>query len=98
MSSKSSKDHEKGKMKTKANTASTSAPIDIPGSKEKSMKASSNDEEEDDTVPPHEYIARKLARSHISSSSVTEGKGRTLKGRDLTKFRNDVWKKTGFIE
>ncbi|GAV72913.1 Senescence_reg domain-containing protein [Cephalotus follicularis] len=36
-------------------------------------------------MPPHEFIARRLARSHISSFSVFEGAGRTLKGRDLSK-------------
>ncbi|KAJ6706812.1 hypothetical protein OIU85_027192 [Salix viminalis] len=44
-----------------------------------------NDYEEDDIVPPHEWLARKLARSQISSFSVCEGVGRTLKGRDLSK-------------
>ncbi|XP_021294838.1 uncharacterized protein LOC110424569 isoform X1 [Herrania umbratica] len=37
------------------------------------------DYEDDDLVPPHEWLARKLARSQISSSSVCEGMGRTLK-------------------
>ncbi|KAI4295900.1 hypothetical protein L6164_035896 [Bauhinia variegata] len=53
---------------------------------------------EDDMVPPHEWIARKLARNQISSFSVCEGIGRTLKGRDLSKVRNAVLTKTGFIE
>ncbi|BBH01998.1 Protein of unknown function D, partial [Prunus dulcis] len=47
-----------------------------------------DDEEEEDydsKVPPHEFIARRLARSQISSFSVVEGAGRTLKGRDLSK-------------
>lgn len=56
------------------------------------------DEDEDGTIPPHEWIARKLARSQISSFSVCEGIGRTLKGRDLSKVRNAVLTKTGFIE
>ncbi|RDX65565.1 hypothetical protein CR513_55766, partial [Mucuna pruriens] len=46
-----------------------------------------NDEDEDDEendeydskLPPHEFIARRLARSQISSFSVLEGAGRTLK-------------------
>lgn len=57
-----------------------------------------DDEDEDDMVPPHEWIARKLARSQISSFSVCEGMGRTLKGRDLSKVRNAILTKTGFIE
>lgn len=55
-------------------------------------------EEEDGMVPPHEWIARKLARTQISSSSMCEGMGRTLKGRDLSKVRNAILTKTGFLE
>ncbi|XP_071905415.1 uncharacterized protein [Coffea arabica] len=60
----------------------------------------SDEEEEDDgsVVPPHEWIARKLARSQITSFSVCEGVGRTLKGRDLSNVRNAVLTKTGFLE
>lgn len=54
--------------------------------------------EEDGMVPPHEWIAQKLARSRISSFSVCEGVGRTLKGRDLSKVRNAILTKTGFLE
>jgi len=62
------------------------------------------DEENDDDdeystkLPPHEIISRRLARSQISSFSVFEGVGRTLKGRDLSKMRNSVLIKTGFLE
>lgn len=59
------------------------------------------DDDDDDVygvVPPHEYLAKKLARSQISSFSVYEGIGRTLKGRDLSKVRNAVLTKTGFLE
>lgn len=64
---------------------------------------SEDEEEEDDDeydakLPPHEFIARRLARSQISSFSVFEGVGRTLKGRDLSKVRNAVLTKTGFLE
>ncbi|KAL2339190.1 hypothetical protein Fmac_013636 [Flemingia macrophylla] len=54
--------------------------------------------DDDDMIPPHEWISRKLARSQISSFSVCEGIGRTLKGRDLSKVRNAILTKTGFIE
>ncbi|GLU23309.1 hypothetical protein SLE2022_393270 [Rubroshorea leprosula] len=54
--------------------------------------------DDDDIVPPHEWLARKLARSQISSFSVCEGIGRTLKGRDLSRVRNAVLTKTGFLE
>ncbi|XP_057960628.1 protein S40-7-like [Malania oleifera] len=54
--------------------------------------------EDEEMVPPHEWIARKLARNQISSFSVCEGVGRTLKGRDLRKVRNAILTKTGFLE
>ncbi|XP_023742835.1 uncharacterized protein LOC111890977 [Lactuca sativa] len=57
-----------------------------------------DDDDDGEMVPPHEYIARKLARSHITSSSMCEGVGRTLKGRDLSKLRNAILTKTGFLE
>lgn len=47
-------------------------------------------------VPPHEFLARQMARTRIVSFSVHEGVGRTLKGGDLTRLRNAVWEKTGF--
>lgn len=55
------------------------------------------DEGSDDgeMVPPHEIVAR----SHRTTTfSVFEGVGRTLKGRDLTRMRNTVMQKTGFLE
>ncbi|KAI3495197.1 hypothetical protein L1887_37418 [Cichorium endivia] len=57
-----------------------------------------DDDNDGKMVPPHEYIARRLARSHITSSSMCEGVGRTLKGRDLSKLRNAILTKTGFLE
>ncbi|KAF4382188.1 hypothetical protein F8388_008674 [Cannabis sativa] len=45
-----------------------------------------------DWIPPHEY----LARTRGASLSVHEGVGRTLKGRDLWRVRNAIWKKVGF--
>ncbi|CAI9295259.1 unnamed protein product [Lactuca saligna] len=61
----------------------------------------SDDDDDDDDgsmMPPHEWIAQKLARSQISSFSVCEGAGRTLKGRDLSRVRDTVLIKTGFLE
>ncbi|XP_047317628.1 uncharacterized protein LOC124921067 [Impatiens glandulifera] len=57
-----------------------------------------DDDEEEEMIPPHEFIARKLSRTQISSFSMCEGAGRTLKGRDLSKVRNAVLTKTGFLE
>ncbi|KAF3322446.1 hypothetical protein FCM35_KLT13587 [Carex littledalei] len=48
----------------------------------------------EEMVPPHVIVAR----SHISSFSVLEGAGRTLKGRDLRRVRNAVLQKTGFLD
>eukprot|EP01018_Ginkgo_biloba_P031055 Gb_40492 [translate_table: standard] len=58
----------------------------------------SEDEDDDEIIPPHEVIARQLGRSQITPFSVYEGAGRTLKGRDLSKVRNAVWTRTGFLE
>lgn len=43
-------------------------------------------------IPPHEYLARRRG----ASFSVQEGVGRTLKGRDLRRVRNAIWKEIGF--
>ncbi|RDX77744.1 hypothetical protein CR513_42081, partial [Mucuna pruriens] len=85
----------------------SSAPMDIPdwskiygksckkGSRDDGVSNKGDDDEDEDMVPPHEWIARKLARSQISSFSVCEGMGRTLKGRDLSKNHGQpaVWYK-----
>ncbi|KAK4341855.1 hypothetical protein RND71_037671 [Anisodus tanguticus] len=57
-----------------------------------------DDDDEGEIMPPHEWIAKKLERSKISSFSVCEGVGRTLKGRDLSRVRNAILSKTGFLE
>ena len=57
-------------------------------------------------VPPHELLAEQSfllsswheQRGEWSSSSVIEGMGRTLKGKDATRVRNEILRKTGFIE
>ncbi|KAL8198088.1 hypothetical protein R6Q57_024385 [Mikania cordata] len=54
------------------------------------------DDVDDDRIPPHEFLARQIARSRIASFSVHEGIGRTLKGRDLSRVRNAIWEKIGF--
>ncbi|XP_062201713.1 protein S40-7-like [Phragmites australis] len=45
-------------------------------------------------APPHEIVARRAA----AHSSVLEGAGRTLKGRDLRRVRNAVLRRTGFLD
>ncbi|KAG0481547.1 hypothetical protein HPP92_012405 [Vanilla planifolia] len=56
-----------------------------------------DEDEEEGMLPPHEWVAKKLVRCQISSSSVCEGAGRTLKGRDQCKVRDAVLTKTGFL-
>ncbi|KAK4363899.1 hypothetical protein RND71_015257 [Anisodus tanguticus] len=56
------------------------------------------EEVEENVMHPHEWLAKRLGRRQISSFSVCEGVGRTLKGRDLSRVRNAVLTKTGFLE
>lgn len=71
------------------------------------MKKSRNweeDEDEDDEemvggkmlLAPHEIVDRR--HSPAVACSVVEGAGRTLKGRDLSRVRNAVWRQTGFMD
>jgi len=60
------------------------------------MAGDEEEEEEEERLPPHEYLAREHARCRISTpSSVLEGVG--LKGRDMSRVRNAVWRQTGFL-
>lgn len=47
-------------------------------------------------LPPHELLAREYAAT--TTFSVLQGAGRTLKGMDLCRLRNKVWRQTGFVE
>ncbi|KAL8032859.1 hypothetical protein ABFX02_13G124300 [Erythranthe guttata] len=87
----------------------SSAPVNVPDwSKilkkpapvKRNPRADDDDDDEDDEtrVPPHEYLARRLASTQIASFSMCEGVGRTLKGRDLSNLRNAILTKTGFLE
>jgi hypothetical protein len=55
-----------------------------------------NDEDEE-RLPPHELVAREYAQSQITTFSMCEGAGRTLKGRDQSRVRNAILRQTGFI-
>ncbi|KAJ8559585.1 hypothetical protein K7X08_003643 [Anisodus acutangulus] len=55
-----------------------------------------DDDDLENQIPPHEFLAKQLERTRIASFSVHEGVGRTLKGRDLSRVRNAIWEKTGF--
>ncbi|PKA45644.1 hypothetical protein AXF42_Ash010984 [Apostasia shenzhenica] len=52
--------------------------------------------EEEEWMPPHEYLARAHGKTTVETS-VFEGAGRTLKGRDLSRVRDAVWSRTGFF-
>ncbi|KAM0915414.1 hypothetical protein ACQ4PT_010827 [Festuca glaucescens] len=83
-----------------------SAPVAVPAwsratadrrRREAEQEAAEEDNDEDDdepVVPPHEMAARRAA----AAASVMEGAGRTLKGRDLRRMRNAVWRTTGFLD
>lgn len=86
-----------------------SAPVNVPVPPPKPKKdwadldfdsaGGEEDGEEDEMLPPHEIVARASARdSPMTTFSVLEGAGRTLKGRDLRRVRNAVWRKTGFLD
>ncbi|KAI3466782.1 hypothetical protein Pfo_023445 [Paulownia fortunei] len=48
-------------------------------------------------VPPHVIIGRRVA-GKMMAFSLCSGNGRTLKGRDLSEFRNSILRMTGFLE
>ncbi|OWM86341.1 uncharacterized protein LOC116208715 [Punica granatum] len=53
----------------------------------------SDEERDEEMVPPHVYLARSRK---MLATSVFEGQGRTLKGRDMSRVRDAVWSRTGF--
>ncbi|CAJ2658733.1 hypothetical protein L195_g036238 [Trifolium pratense] len=71
-----------------------SKPMNIPEGMFKRLDNGYEDEEE--MVPPHVIMARRLAEK--MTYSMCYGNGRTLKGRDLSRVRNSVLRMTGFIE
>ncbi|KAG8078559.1 hypothetical protein GUJ93_ZPchr0007g4050 [Zizania palustris] len=82
-----------------------SAPVNVPAARfrrlpaEALMGKAEDDDDEEEMLPPHEMVARRRARdSPMTTFSVLEGAGRTLKGRDLRQVRNAVWRKTGFLD
>ncbi|KAJ4971345.1 hypothetical protein NE237_004444 [Protea cynaroides] len=94
-----------------AEATGSSLPVNIPdwskilkedyrGNSRRGIDGDFDDDDDDDgeesRIPPHEFLARQLARNGVASFSVHEGIGRTLKGRDLSKVRNAIWEKTGF--
>uniref|UniRef100_A0A7N0TAU1 Senescence regulator n=1 Tax=Kalanchoe fedtschenkoi TaxID=63787 RepID=A0A7N0TAU1_KALFE len=94
--------------KKSAAAAASSLPVNVPdwskilrgGCREERRGLELEEEEDSDEegwvrFPPHEFLARQR-RHQTASFSVHEGIGRTLKGRDLSRVRNAIWKQTGF--
>lgn len=89
-----------------------SAPVNVPPwskNNQSSMKSQlmanpgleeveDDDENDEERLPPHEITAREYARSQMTTFSMCEGFGRTLKGRDQSRVRNAVWRQTGFLD
>ncbi|KAJ6800710.1 early nodulin-20-like [Iris pallida] len=88
-----------------------SAPVNVPvgpgrGKRGQAAAAAAavvvEEEEEDEEemmLPPHEIVDRANGKGEpMTTFSVLEGVGRTLKGRDLRRVRNAVWRKTGFLD
>jgi hypothetical protein len=87
--------------------AASSLPVNVPdwskilGDESRRQRKISNEEEVDGDeilcgegtrrVPPHELLANR----RMASFSVHEGAGRTLKGRDLSRVRNTIFKIRG---
>lgn len=87
----------------RAHHLATSAPVNVPDW-HKILRVDSveslhdaDEDQESEMVPPHEYLAREYAASRkMAATSVLEGVGRTLKGRDMSRVRDAVWSRTGF--
>ncbi|KAJ4972016.1 hypothetical protein NE237_005115 [Protea cynaroides] len=67
-----------------------SAPVNVPvmpkwaaSGRNRAVLEEDDDKGEDEMLPPHEIVARGSTRSSMTTFSVLEGVGRTLKGRDL---------------
>ncbi|CAA6667599.1 unnamed protein product [Spirodela intermedia] len=75
-----------------------SAPVNVPVVPRRRLQQTDggDDYEEDEMLPPHEMVAKK--HTPATTFSVLEGAGRTLKGRDLRRVRNAVWRQTGFMD
>ncbi|XP_068638640.1 protein S40-5-like [Aristolochia californica] len=94
---------------TRGTHVAASAPVSVPNwskilrvdSTESLQEGGYDDsveEDESERIPPHEYLARKYAQNRkAAATSVFEGVGRTLKGRDLRRVRDAVWSQTGFV-
>lgn len=56
------------------------------------------DDDDGEFIPPHIIVARRELATRRICHSMLEGIGRSLKGKELIKFRDSVWRLTGFID
>lgn len=85
----------RGREQKGKRTFQQSAPVNIIMCPRKNWIEEAKDD--GNMLPPHEIVD--LANeSPMTTFSVLEGVGRTLKGRDLRRVRNAVWRQTGFID
>lgn len=82
-----------GKFRSSGDLMSIDEMHGFDGSDARAAAFEGEEEEDGEMVPPHVIVAR----SHVTFS-VFEGRGRTLKGRDLRRVRNAVFLRTGFID
>ncbi|GLJ18178.1 hypothetical protein SUGI_0321230 [Cryptomeria japonica] len=74
-----------------------SAPVNVPHwPRSKISEAFLEEDDEMIVRPPHELVAQ--YNNNSTSFSVVEGYGRTLKGRDLRRVRDAVFRQTGFVD
>lgn len=75
-----------------------SVPVNVPMMHKKAVRTDELADveiDDDEMLPPHEIVARGSTRSPKTTFSMLEGAGRTLKGRDLRRVRNAVFRQTG---
>ncbi|KAK4421125.1 hypothetical protein Salat_2063000 [Sesamum alatum] len=80
------------------NNKKSSVPVNVPRNAWfRYVESDDIDGGEGEMVPPHVIIGRRVA-GKVMAFSVCTGKGRTLKGRDLSEVRNSILRMTGFLE
>ncbi|GLJ18180.1 hypothetical protein SUGI_0321350 [Cryptomeria japonica] len=76
-----------------------SAPVNVPHWPRSKISEDFLDEDDEIIVrPPHELVAHYNNNNNSRSFSVVEGYGRTLKGRDLRRVRDAVFRQTGLLD
>nr|XP_010916196.1 uncharacterized protein LOC105041090 [Elaeis guineensis] len=78
--------------------AASTAPVEIPtAGRGRGGESVGEDDGAAELIPPHVLVSRSKTVGKMASS-LCSGQGRTLKGRDLSRFRNSVLRMTGFLE